>query len=106
MDEGLNLNLMLNGATLLSVMGLGVKVYLAGKAHKLEQPIEIRQAMGSTAKDMCDERHKTLDSQTNNLFSRLSSAEQRISKLEATITEVKEQYKSIDNKLTTLLGRK
>ena len=35
-QDGLNLNLVLNGATLLGVIGLGVKVRLAGKAlgHK------------------------------------------------------------------------
>jgi len=106
MQEGLSLNLVLNGATLLSVLGLGVKVYLAGKRTRIEQPLEIRPAAATTPQSQCDERHKALDSQTSNLFSRMSAAEQRISKLEATIAEVKEQYKHIDDKLTVLLRRK
>ena len=106
MEEGLNLNLVLNGATLLSVLGLGVKVYLAGRAQRIEQPIEIRQAAGNTPQRQCDERHKAIDAQTSNLFSRMSAAEQRIATLEGTIKEVKEQYRNIDDKLTVLLRRK
>lgn len=106
MEEGLNLNLVLNGATLLSVLGLAVKVYLAGKKVRIEQPIDVRTAAGSTPQRQCDERHKALDSQTSNLFSRMTAAEQRIATLEGTIREVKEQYKNIDDKLTVLLRRK
>jgi uncharacterized protein HemX len=48
MADGLNLNLVLNGATLLGVIGLGVKVYLAGRAQKIEQPLEVKAAASNT----------------------------------------------------------
>ncbi|MDD3546424.1 MAG: hypothetical protein PHG96_13850 [Kiritimatiellae bacterium] len=106
MEEGLNLNLVLNGATLLSVLGLAVKVYLASKKMRIEQPIDVRTADGSVGANLCNDRHGALNAQTSNLFSRMSAAEQRIATLEGTITEVKEQYKNIDDKLTVLLRRK
>lgn len=69
MQEGLNLNLVLNGATLLSVLGLGVKVYLAGKAQKTEQPLEVKRADEVTDK-LCDERHKDIKDQLDTLLKR------------------------------------
>jgi uncharacterized protein HemX len=106
MQDGLNFSIVLSGATLVSVLGLALKVFLAKQPQRIEQPIEVKRAAGSTDKEQCDERHKVLDSQASNLFSRMSAAEQRIATLEGTIKEVKEQYRNIDDKLTVLLRRK
>lgn len=106
MDEGLNLNLVLNGATLLSVLGLGVKVYLAGRAQKIEQPIEVRHAPGSTARDMCDERHRLLNEQVVCLFARTEQQGTQQAALAATQDAVEKQLASMDSKLDKLIARK
>ena len=105
MQEGLNLNLVLNGATLLSVLGLGVKVYLAGKAQKIEQPIEIRRADEVTDK-LCDERHKDIKNQLDNLFVERNENKAIVAGLKATVDAQGRQLSSMDQKLDILLKRK
>lgn len=105
MQEGLNLNLVLNGATLLSVIGLGVKVYLAGKATKIEQPIEVRAAACPIPKEQCNERHGALNDQIGNIYSRLSKVEREVSAYEAGHAALKERLDSMDSKLDALLKR-
>jgi len=104
MTEGLTIAL--NGATLLSVLGLAVKVFIASRPQKIEQPITVRAEGQVTPTRQCDERHHSLDGQTANLFSRMTCAEQRISALEATSIATKEKLASMDNKLDRLLQRK
>lgn len=105
MEEGLNLNLVLNGATLLSVLGLGVKVYLAGRAQRIEQPLSVRAADCSLPKEQCNERHATINDQIGNIYSRLARAERELSAYEAGHTALKERLDSMDAKLDALLKR-
>jgi uncharacterized protein HemX len=103
MTEGLNLTL--SAATLLSMIGIAVKLYTAGKPQKIEQPIIVEKKEHATPSGQCDERHQTIDEQTKNLFSRVNHAEQRISALEATSLATKEKLSSMDCKLDRLLER-
>ena len=104
MTEGLTIAL--NGATLLSVLGLAAKVYMASKPQKLEQPITVRAEGQVTPTGQCNERHVHLEKQSENMFARMSSAEQRISALEATQVACEKRLTSIDQKLDRLLDRK
>jgi len=106
MQEGLNLNLVLNGATLLSVLGLGVKVYLAGKAQKIEQPLEVKQCRSSTEKSQCDERHKLLNEQVLALFTRTEGQGKEQAAIKATQEGLEKQLASMDSKLDKLIARK
>ena len=107
MEEGLNLNLVLNGATLLSVIGLGVKVYLAGKTQKVgPQPFEVRHCPTSTEKAQCDERHKLLGEQVEVLFARTELQGKQQAALTATQEAVQRQLESMDSKLDRLIARK
>lgn len=104
MTEGLTIAL--NGATLLSVLGLAAKVYMASRPQKIEQPITVRAEGQVTPTRQCDERHGHIERQNENMFARMSSAEQRISALEATSLATKEQLSRMDKKLDVLLQRK
>lgn len=103
MQEGLNLNLVLNGATLLGVIGLGVKVYLAGKAQKIEQPIDVRNAGSCFNAQLCEERHKLLDNHLTELYAKVNSARDAATETRATLTALKDQVASIDHKMDALL---
>lgn len=106
MNEGLSLNLLLNGATLLGVAGLAVKVWMAQRGQRITpQPLLVKGAPEAVAVKLCDERHKMIEADNMNLFARMSAAEQRVATLEAQFREIKEQYQSIDGKLTKLLRR-
>jgi uncharacterized protein HemX len=103
MTEGLNLTL--SAATLLSVIGIAAKVYMASKPQRIEQPLVVQKKESSTPTAQCDERHAHMEKQNENMFCRLSSAEQRISALEATSQATREQLSSMDKKLDRLLAR-
>ena len=106
MNNGINLHLVLSGATLVSILTLAFKIWLSGRARKVgPQPFEVRPAPELVPVKVCDERHSLLERQNENLFCRMSAAEVRIAKLESTVAEIKDQYKSIDTKLTELLRR-
>lgn len=104
MEEGINLNLVLNGATLLSVLGLFVKIYLSKQPQKIEQPLEVRQAAGTTAKDMCNERHKLLNEQVTCLFARTELQGIAQAAYKATLEQVETRMKSMDAKLDRLIA--
>jgi len=105
MQEGLNLNLILSGSTLLGVLGLGVKVFLAKQPQKIEQPIEIRQAACTTSKELCTERHGDIEKWKDNIYARLIKCETDQAAYKATQDAVKERLNSMDNKLDELLSR-
>jgi hypothetical protein len=104
MQEGLNLNLVLNGATLIGVIGLGVKVYLAGRAQKIEQPLEIRAAVCSLPKDQCNERHHEIDKWRDNIYLRLMKCETDQAAYKATQDSVEKRLESMDKKLDRLIA--
>ena len=106
MTEGLDLNLVLSGATLATIAGLAVKVWLANRGQRVgPQPFEVKPAPSTTSEKVCDERHGLINDQTSNLFCRMSSAEQRIARVESTVEEIRTQYHSIDARLNELLRR-
>ena len=105
MQEGMNLNLVLNGATLLSVLGLGVKVYLAGRAQRIEQPLEIKAAESHTSRELCEERHAEIKRQMSNLFAHRDAKAEELAALSAKVDQQGDQLKSMDGKLDTLLKR-
>ena len=102
MTEGLNLTL--SAATLLSVIGIAAKVYLASKPQKIEQPLMVEKKDSPIPFGQCDERHNTIEEQTKNLFSRMNHAEQRIAAIEATQVACEKRLDSIDSKLDRLLA--
>lgn len=104
MQEGLNLNLVLNGATLLSVLGLGVKVYLAGKAQKIEQPIEVLANACPIPKEQCNERHHEIDKWRDNIYLRLMKCETDQAAYKATQDSVEKRLESMDKKLDRLIA--
>ena len=105
--EGLNVSLVLSGASLLSILGIGVKVWLAQRGQKIgPQPFEVRESPAGTPRGQCDERHREIDSRTSNLFARMSAAEQRIAAVEASHHALEKRLESMDGKLDTLLKRK
>jgi hypothetical protein len=106
MQEGLNFSVVLSGATFVSVLGLILKVFLSKQPQKIEQPIEVRKAAGSTDKEKCDERHLTLKEQIENIYTRLGIVETNQSAYKATQEAVKERLESMDNKLDKLIARK
>lgn len=104
MQEGLTLAL--SGTTLISVIGLAVKVWMRDRPHKIEQPIEVRSCRASTEKGQCDERHRLLNEQVTCLFARTENQGRQQAALAATQEAVEKQLASMDTKLDKLIARK
>jgi len=105
--EGLNVSLILSSASLISILGIGAKIWIANRPQKIgPQPFEVTAATRHTPQGQCDERHHDIDSRTSNLFSRMSAAEQRIAAVEASHLAQIARLESMDNKLDRLLSRK
>jgi hypothetical protein len=106
MTEGLDANLVLSGATLATIAGVAVKLWQASRTQKIgPQPFEVKPAPASTPEKVCDERHIAIQANSENLFCRMSAAEQRIARVESTVEEIRAQYHSIDARLNELLRR-
>lgn len=106
MTDGFDLSIVLSGATLATLAGLVIRVWLANRGQKIgPQPFRIAPVDQHPSVKVCDERHKAIENQTENLFCRMSVAEQRIATVEATVSDIKEQYKSIDGRLNEVLRR-
>jgi len=104
--EGLNVSLLLSSASLISILGLGVKIWTANKGQKIgPQPFVVQASERHTPQGQCDERHHEIDSRTSNLFSRMSAAEQRIAAVEASHHALEKRLESMDSKLDRLLKR-
>ena len=74
--EGINVSLVLSGASLISILGIGAKLWIANRPQQMgPQPFEVKQSVSHTPTVQCDERHHELNSRTSNLFSRMSQAE-------------------------------
>ena len=105
--EGINFSLVLSGASLISILGLAAKLWIANRPQQMgPQPFEVRQSIAHTPTVQCDERHHELNSRTSNLFSRMSQAEQRIAAVEAAHAAQTARLESMDAKLDRLLSRK
>lgn len=76
-------------------------------------PLNVRGISPSIKEPLCEQKHKSVDERLrenredhSNIFPRLTDLEKRMGILEGTIKEIKEEYHSIDDKLTILLRRK
>jgi hypothetical protein len=76
-------------------------------------PLNVKGIPPSVKSPTCDATHKAIDQRLldnkddhSNIFPRLSNLESRMSALEGTISEIRIEYKSIDDKLTVLLRRR
>jgi hypothetical protein len=104
--DGLNLSLVLSSASLISILGIGVKIWISQRGQRIgPQPFEVIAAERHTPQGQCDERHREIDSRTSNLFSRMSAAEQRIAAVEASHHALEKRLESMDSKLDRLLKR-
>ncbi len=111
MEEGLNLNLVLNGATLVTVAGLAVRVWLAGRSQKIgPQPFqvsgEISAAVNGVSEKVCDDARRSNETQHENMYARIAASERAIARLEANHVTTTSTLASIDEKLTVLLKRR
>lgn len=105
--EGINVSMVLSGASLISILGIGAKLWIANRPQQMgPQPFEVKQSVSHTPTVQCDERHHELNSRTSNLFSRMSQAEQRIAAVEASHAAQEKRLESMDAKLDKLLARK
>ncbi len=105
--EGVNVSLVLSGASLISILGIGAKLWVAQRGQKVgPQPFEVKAAAASTPQQQCDERHREIGSQTSNLFARVSNCEQRLAAVEACQKALEKRLESIDGKLDRLLAKK
>jgi hypothetical protein len=105
MQDGLNLSIVLNATTLLSVLGLAVKVYLSKQPQRIEQPLEVRAAAITTPKAQCDERHRIIDDQVSNVYCRLARLEREVAAHDATMAALRDRLDAMDAKLDILLAR-
>ncbi len=105
MEDGFNLNLALSGATLLSVLGLAVKIYFANRPQKLEQPLEILTAKTMASEKALDEHIADNRIDHSNMFERISRTEQRVTRLEASVESQAKQLDRIDAKLDRVLEK-
>jgi len=81
MTDSLDVNLVLSGATLIGIVGIGVRVWISGR-----------------------ERHiKSNGADHENIFARLGASEQRISTLEAHYEHTSRALKRMELKLDKLL---
>lgn len=104
--EGVNFSLVLSGASLISIIGIGAKLWVAQRGQKVgPQPFEVKAAPAHTPQGQCDERHHEIDSRTSNLFSRMSAVEQRVAAVEASHHALEKRLESMDAKLDRLLKR-
>jgi hypothetical protein len=105
--EGINVSMVLSGASLISILGLAAKLWIANRPQQMgPQPFEVKQSVSHTPTLQCDERHIAINSNTSNLFSRMSAAEQRIAAVEASHAAQEKRLESMDSKLDKLLARK
>ena len=104
MEEGINLSVVMSGATLVGIIGLLVRVWLSGRAQKLAQPIEI--ASQTTSIKHCDERHCKNDCEHENIFSRLAALERQNSRTEAELKAIAENVKEVKHSVNKLVERK
>jgi len=104
--EGLNISLVLSGATLVSLLGIGVRLMISQRGQKIgPQPFQVVAAERHTPQAQCDERHKELNSKADNLFARMSAAEIQLGAFEARQESLERQLGSMDAKLDKLLKR-
>ena len=100
------IGIIINASTLLAVAGIGVRIWLAGRTQNRKigpQPFEISHAPDYARAGDCRDYRADNENDHQNLFARMSAAEQRIAANEATVVEIRTSIQSIDAKMTRLL---
>lgn len=90
MEEGINLSVVLSGATLVGIIGIFVRVWISGKAHQIEPTL-------------CERQIKSNSADHENIFARLGASEQRISTLEAHNEHTSRTLTRMEHKLDKLI---
>lgn len=97
---------------LLSALGAW-RLSIRQRVRVSPDPLNVRGVSPSIKEPLCEQKHKSVDERLrenredhSNIFPRLTDLEKRMGILEGTIKEIKEEYHSIDDKLTILLRRK
>ncbi len=103
----ITLILSLSAANFLTFLGIAVKIWYSQRGMRITgQPIEITPAPEYARAADCKDHRINNENDHQNLFFRMSSAEQRLAANEATVSEIRNAIVSIDGKLTALLRRK
>lgn len=89
------------------------RIALRQRVKVTPDPLNVKGVAPSVKEPVCEAKHRAVDQRLDdnredhgNIFPRLSSLENRVGVIEGTISEIKSEYKSIDDKLTILLRRK
>ena len=90
MTDSLDVNLVVSGATLITIVGIGVRVWISGRAHLVEPTL-------------CERQIKSNGADHENIFARLGASEQRISTLEAHNEHTSRTLNRMELKLDKLL---
>ena len=98
MEEGINLSVVLSGASLVGIIGIAVRVWISGKPQKIEQPLEVQPTI-------CERQIKSNSADHENMFARLGGCEQRVSSLEANEKNSRASLSRIENKVDELLKK-
>lgn len=103
-DGGISLTgLTIGGAALTAiggVVGAWIKMRY-GRTEITPQPLAVREERSVAARELCEERHTTINGQMRELFMRINLAERSLAELKALQTQVK----SMDVKLDTIIKK-
>lgn len=106
MQEGLTVNLVLSGATLVTVVSVAVRVWLSTRPQKIEQPLEIKDAEHHHYNSrLCEQRHQSLAGQITDIYAKLNSAREGLAEIRGSLASLKTQVSSIDGKMDKLLEK-
>jgi|GEM_PF-2040166 hypothetical protein len=114
MQEGLTVNLVISGATLVTVVSVAVRIWLSTRPQKIEQPVkveasqpvELKEAPASFNSTLCRERHQILSGQVADLYAKINDAREGQAEIRGTLQGMKDQMNSIDGKMDKLIGLK
>lgn len=98
MEEGINFNLVLSGATLVGIISIVVRLWISERSQKIEQPLNVQTTL-------CERQIKSNYNDHSNIFCRLSATEQRISAVESSVSQIDKRLISMDTKLDKLLTK-
>lgn len=105
MQEGLTVNLVISGATLVTVVSVAVRVWLSTRPQKIEQPLEIKDAEHHYNPRLCEQRHQGLAGQITDIYAKLNSAREGLAEIRGSLASLKTQVSSIDGKMDKLLEK-
>ena len=107
-DSGDGIKLLIGGGAVGSIVG-AIAMYVNARRQRTEitpQPLVVAKATGYTPREQCDDRHRILENQMDNLFPRMAIAEAAIASQRATQEASQKSLQSMDTKLDILLRRK